>query len=98
MRRSALHVGPDTVCHIPSGLKYSQETLPSGPFLAYAIHYQLTLLAPGIGSQLAALGMVPIDLGSTTSNQTRLYRPCLRRCSSSRTPDRKAGKPSCIPG
>jgi AraC-like DNA-binding protein len=67
-------LGPDTVCHIPAGLRYCQETLPSAPFLAYTIHYRPELLSPGIGSQLAALGMVPIDLGSTTSNQARVVR------------------------
>lgn len=67
-------LGPDTVCHIPAGLRYCQETLPSSPFLAYAIHYRPGLLSPGIGSQLAALGMVPLDLGSTTSNQARVVR------------------------
>jgi AraC-like DNA-binding protein len=67
-------LGPDTVCHIPAGLKYCQETLPSSPFLAYAIHYRLDLLAPGVGSQLAALGMVPLNLGSTTSNQAKVVR------------------------
>ena len=67
-------LGPDTVCHIPAGLRYCQETLPSSQFLAYAIHYRPELLSPGLGSQLAALGMVPLDLGSTTSNQARVVR------------------------
>jgi AraC-like DNA-binding protein len=67
-------LGPDTVCHIPAGLRYCQETLPSSPFLAYAIHYRPELLPPGIGSQLAALGVVPLDLGSTTSNQAQVVR------------------------
>jgi AraC-like DNA-binding protein len=67
-------LGPDTVCHMPAGLKYCQETLPSSPFLAYAIHYRPELLSPGIGSQLAAQGMVLIDLGSTESNQARVVQ------------------------
>ena len=67
-------LGPDTVCHIPAGLRYCQETLPSSQFLAYAIHYRPELLSPGLGSQLAALGMVPLDLGITTSNQARVVR------------------------
>jgi AraC-like DNA-binding protein len=67
-------LGPDTVCHLPAGLKYSQETLPSSPFLAYTIRYRPELLSTGIGSQLAALGMVPLDLGSTMSNQTRVVQ------------------------
>ena len=67
-------LGSDTVCHIPAGLKYAQETLPGSPLLGYAIHYRPQLLSPGVGSQLAALGMVPIDLGSTTSNQARVVR------------------------
>ena len=67
-------LGPDTVCHLPAGLKYSQETLPSSPFLAYTIRYRPELLSTGIGSQLAALGMVPLDLGSTTSNQARVVQ------------------------
>jgi AraC-like DNA-binding protein len=67
-------LGPDTICHLPAGLKYSQETLPSSPFLAYTIRYRPELLSTGIGSQLAALGMVPLDLGNTTSNQVRVVR------------------------
>ncbi len=67
-------LGPDTVCHIPAGLRYCKETLASSPFLAYAIHYRSALLAQGVGNQLAALGMVPIDLGTTTSNQARVVR------------------------
>ena len=67
-------LGPDTICHLPAGLKYSQETLPSSPFLAYTIRYRPELLSTGIGSQLAALGMVPLDLGSTTSNQARVVQ------------------------
>lgn len=67
-------LGPDTVCHLPAGLKYCQETLPSSPFLAYTIRYRPELLSTGIGSQLAALGMVPLDLGSTTSNQARVVQ------------------------
>jgi hypothetical protein len=67
-------LGPDTVCHLPAGMKYCQETLPSSPLLAYAIHYRAELLSPGIGSQLTALGMVPLNLGSTTSNQARVVR------------------------
>lgn len=67
-------LGSDTVCHIPAGLKYAQETLPGSPLLGYTIHYRPQLLSPGVGSQLAALGMVPIDLGSTTSNQARVVR------------------------
>ncbi len=67
-------LGPDTVCHLPAGLKYCQETLATAPFLAYTIRYRPGLLTTGIGSQLAALGMVPIDLGSTASNQARVVQ------------------------
>lgn len=67
-------LGPDSLCHIPAGLKYGQETLPNQPLLAYVIRYRPELLSRGVGNQLAALGMVPIDLGSTTSHQVRVVR------------------------
>ena len=52
-------LGPDTVCHIPAGLKYGQETLPNNPLLAYAIHYRPELLAPKLPKFAAPLRPPP---------------------------------------
>jgi AraC-like DNA-binding protein/mannose-6-phosphate isomerase-like protein (cupin superfamily) len=67
-------LGAETLCHLPAGLKYSRETFPGSPLLVYVIQYRPELLSPGVGSQLSALGMVPLDLVSTTSNQARVVR------------------------
>ncbi len=66
--------GPDTVCHIPAGQTHAQETLPGSPVLTYTLRYRPELLSPAISNQLAALGMVPLDLGNTTVNQARVVR------------------------
>jgi len=71
-RRHAL--GADTLCHIPAGQTHRLEVLPNEPILAYVIRYQPTLLSTAISSQLAAFGMLPIDLTATNVNQARVVR------------------------
>jgi AraC-like DNA-binding protein/mannose-6-phosphate isomerase-like protein (cupin superfamily) len=71
-RRHAL--GADTLCHIPAGQTHRLEVLPNEPILAYVIRYRPTLLSTAIGSQLAAFGMLPIDLTATNVNQARVVR------------------------
>ncbi len=67
-------LGPDTLCHIPAGQASSQETLPNEPVTVYAIRYRPDLLSAGVSGQFSALGMLPLDLGSTNSNQGGVVR------------------------
>ena len=67
-------LGPVTLCHVPAGLTIHQEVLPKEDVLAYVIRYRPELLSAALGNQLAALGLVPIDLGNTTVNQARVVR------------------------
>lgn len=67
-------LGPVTLCHVPAGLAIHQEIMPKADVLAYVIRYRPELLSPALGNQLAALGLVPIDLGNTTVNQARVAR------------------------
>ncbi len=67
-------LGPVTLCHVPAGLAVQQQTINKEEVLAYVIRYRPELLSPALGSQLAALGLVPLDLGYTTVNQARVVR------------------------
>jgi AraC-like DNA-binding protein len=67
-------LGPMTLCHVPAGLVTQQEVLPKSEVLAYLIRYRPELLSPALCSQLAALGLVPLDLASATVNQARVVR------------------------
>lgn len=67
-------LGPDTVCHIPAGLVYSQETPPHAPAVMYALHYRPELLAAPVRGQLDALGMIAMDLSNSTINQGHVVR------------------------
>jgi AraC-like DNA-binding protein len=67
-------LGPDTLCHIPAGLASRQETLPNDPVSVYIIRYRPDLLSAAVGSQFSAMGMLPLDLGSTHSNQANVVR------------------------
>ncbi len=67
-------IGPATLCHVPAGLAFQQEVMAKGEVLAYVIRYRPELLSPALGNQLAALGLVPLDLGNTTVNQARVVR------------------------
>lgn len=67
-------LGPVTLCHVPTGLAIHQEIMPKADVLAYVIRYRSELLSPALGNQLAALGLVPLDLGNTTVNQARVVR------------------------
>jgi AraC-like DNA-binding protein len=67
-------LGPVTLCHVPAGLALQQEIMPKADVLAYVIRYRPELLSPALGNQLAALGLVPLDLGNTTVNQARVVR------------------------
>ena len=67
-------LGPVTLCHVQAGLAIYQEIMPKQDVLAYVIRYRPELLSPALGNQLAALGLVPIDLGNTTVNQARVAR------------------------
>ncbi|EEF63027.1 beta-N-acetylglucosaminidase domain-containing protein [Pedosphaera parvula] len=67
-------LGPDTLIHIPAGQAYSQADLPNDPVTVYGVHYRTELLSAALSSQLTALGMLSIDLGSANVNQARVVR------------------------
>lgn len=67
-------LGPVTLCHVPAGLAIRQEITASASVLTYVIRYRRELLSPALGNQLAALGLAPLNLGSTTMNQVRVVR------------------------
>ena len=66
--------GPDMLCHIPSGLAHVQEAFSQEPFVAYVLHYRADLLDSALKKQLDALGMVTVDLMSTSSQQGKVVR------------------------
>ena len=67
-------LGPVTLCHVPAGLRIHQEIMAKQEVLSYVIRYRPELLSPALGNQLAALGLVPLDLGNATVNQARVVR------------------------
>jgi len=67
-------LGPDTLCHIPAGQSYWQETPPGAPVVTYALPYRPALLAIPVRGQLHALGLVAFDLSNTTVNQGQMIR------------------------
>ncbi len=67
-------LGPDTVCHLPAGQVYAQDTPGHTPVVTYALHYRPELLAASVRGQLDALGLVAFDLSNTTVNQGQMIR------------------------
>ncbi len=67
-------LGPDTVCHIPAGQVFTQETSPHSPVVTYALHYLPELLDASVRGQLDALGMIAVDLGNAAANQGHVIR------------------------
>ncbi len=67
-------LGPDTLIFIPSGQAHSQVDLPNDPVTVYGVHYRPELLTSALASQLTALGMLALDLGSANVNQARVVR------------------------
>lgn len=67
-------LGPVTLCHVPAGLAVRQEIASKEDVLSYVIRYRSDQLSAALGNQLAALGLVPLDLSSTTFNQAHVVR------------------------
>ena len=66
--------GPDTLCHIPAGQTYYLETRANDSVLAYVVRYRSELLSPAFSAQMAALGMLSLDLSTMNINQARVVR------------------------
>ncbi len=58
--------GVDNLCHIPARQTHLQEAFLKEPFVLYAFHYRPDLLGPATRAQLDELGMVAVDLRSTS--------------------------------
>ena len=71
-RRYAL--GPDTFCHIPAGQSYYEQIRAHEAVLAYVIRYRSELLSPALSTQVAGLGILPLDLGSPTLSHARVLK------------------------
>ncbi len=71
-------LGPETLCHVPSGLAFEQEILPNQEVLAYALRYKPEIISPELAKKLAALGMARFDLSTAAVNQSRPVRAIFR--------------------
>lgn len=67
-------VGRDTLFHIAPQVPHRQRDLPGEPVTLYAIHYRPELLRPELSQELAATGMLPIDLQGAGTEQARHVR------------------------
>jgi AraC-like DNA-binding protein len=67
-------LSPVTLCHVPAGLAVRQDVASKEDVLSYVIRYRPDQLSAALGNQLAALGLVPLDLSSTTFNQAHVVR------------------------
>jgi AraC-like DNA-binding protein/mannose-6-phosphate isomerase-like protein (cupin superfamily) len=67
-------LGPDTLLHVPAGQAHSQVDSPNDPVTVFGVHYRPEMLSAALGSQLTALGMLSLDLGSANVNQARVVR------------------------
>src|SRR5437016_6439932 len=67
-------MGPDTLCHIPARQGHYQETRANESVLTYVIRYRSDLLSSAINSQLTALGMISVDLSTTSMNHARVVK------------------------
>ncbi len=67
-------LGPDTFCHIPAGRNYYEEIRANEPVLAYVLRYRSELLGPALSTQLAGLGLLPLDLTTLNLSHTRVVK------------------------
>ena len=67
-------MGPDTLCHIPAGQPHYQQTRLNESVLMYVIRYCPKLLPQALSSQLAALGMISLDLTTSSVNHSRIVK------------------------
>ena len=89
-------LGPMTLCHVPPRLAIHQEISAQHDVLAYVIRYRTKLLSLSSGNQLAALGLVPLDLAPPRSIRRASCVPFSRRCFLSRSRGRKDGRSLAI--
>lgn len=71
-------VGSDTLFHIAPGVPHRQRDLPGEPVTLYAIHYRPELLRPELNRELAAAGMLPLDLHAAGLEPARRTRALLQ--------------------
>lgn len=67
-------VSADTLFHIAAQVPHRQRDLPGQPVTLYAIHYRPELLRPELTQELAATGMLPLDLHGSGADQARQIR------------------------
>jgi AraC family L-rhamnose operon regulatory protein RhaS len=67
-------VASDTVFHIAAQVPHRQRDLPGQPVTLYAIHYRPELLRAELTRELAATGMLPLNLQGPGTDQARQVR------------------------
>lgn len=67
-------LGPDSLLHIPAGQAHSQAEASNEPTTVYVLKYRPEVLSPRLNSQLTALGIFSLDLGTTNINQAKVVR------------------------
>ncbi len=67
-------VKADNLFHIAARVPHRQRDLPGQPVTLYAIHYRSELLRPDLTRELAANGMLPLDLQGAGTDQARQVR------------------------
>jgi AraC family L-rhamnose operon regulatory protein RhaS len=67
-------VAADTLFHIAAQVPHRQRDLPGQPVTLYAIHYRPELLRPDLTRELAATGMLPLDLHGSSDEAARRIR------------------------
>jgi AraC family L-rhamnose operon regulatory protein RhaS len=67
-------VTADTLFHIAAQVPHRQRDLPGAPVTLYAIHYRPELLRPELTRELSVIGMLPVDLHGSGTDQARQIR------------------------
>jgi AraC-like DNA-binding protein/mannose-6-phosphate isomerase-like protein (cupin superfamily) len=71
-------LGPETLCHVPAGLTFQQETPAHQEVRAYVLSYPGEMISPELAKRLAAPGMVRIDLSTVTASQAHPVQSIFR--------------------
>lgn len=66
--------GVDNLCHIPARQKHVLQPFSKEPFVVYILYYRPDLLSPAFHEQLDALGIVAVDLMSTSFEHCKVVR------------------------
>jgi AraC-like DNA-binding protein len=67
-------VAANTLFHVAAHVPHRQRDLTGQPVTLYTIHYRPELLRPELTRELAAAGMLPLDLESAGPDQVRQIR------------------------